>query len=115
MEQQQQLFDESHRQQQHYVKTAEIQRNLRETKETALRVLTKLSERGESLDRQEEQARFIMESSEQVAEAASETNKRCCCWFFCKNKKGPPPPPPPLSQPLLLLPKKKKRIFHFSK
>lgn len=104
------LFDDNRREQQHYIKTAEIQKNLRQTTEMALKVLTTLSERGESIEKQEEQSRLIMESSEEVVKqaAARNNNNRCCrtgCW--------------PLTKPTTTISsgenKKKKRIFRFSK
>lgn len=104
------LFDNNRREQQHYVKTAEIQKNLRETTEMALKVLTTLSERGESIERQEEQSRLIMESSEEVvkqAAAANNNNRWCRCISSCwptTTTTGP-----------VKSEKKKKRIFRFSK
>jgi hypothetical protein len=100
------LFDDNRREQQHYIKTAEIQKNLRQTTEMALKVLTTLSERGESIEKQEEQSRLIMESSEEVVkQAAARNNNRCCrtgCWPLTTTK--------PSGEN-----KKKKRIFRFSK
>lgn len=99
-------FAESRREQEHYIKTAEIQRNLRQTTETALRVLSTLAERGETLDKQEEHAQQVLESSEELArQAAAETSGRCLCvnwrWWWWSKKK-----PRPAS---------KKKIFRFSK
>lgn len=112
-DQRERLFDDSRRQQQHYVQTAEIQRNLRETTETALRVLTVLAERGETLDKQEEHARLVMESSEAMvwqAEIISGSNWCCCC--FRRNRAAVPTPSPP---PTVVPSSKKRQIFRFSK
>jgi hypothetical protein len=116
------LFEESRRQQQHYVQTAEIQRNLRQTTQIALSVLSTLAERGETLDKQEQHANLVMESSEEMAKQAEVIRGAgkgwrawLCCWC-CWNgfavpsavpsavPKAVPKPPPP-----------KKRVFQFSK
>lgn len=112
------LFEESRRQQQHYVQTAEIQRNLRQTTQIALSVLSTLAERGETLDKQEQHANLVMESSEEMATQAEFIRGAgkgwrawlCCCCPWNGSAvpiavpKAVPKPPPP-----------KKRVFQFSK
>jgi hypothetical protein len=102
------IFDDNRREQQHYVKTAQIQKNLRETTETALKVLSDIAARGKSMDEQEEQSRIIMESSENMAQQAEEVRgvQRWRRWCWCCK-----PTPPSLSSP----PENKRRIFRFSK
>ena len=82
------LVEENRRQQQYYVRTAEIQRNLRETEAVALRVLTALADRGYDLDVQEQHAEDITASSQAVLDQVREAReartwygwlKRCCC------------------------------------
>lgn len=104
---QRRLFDDNRREQQHYVKTAEIQKNLRQTTEMALKVLTTLSERGESIEKQEEQSRLIMESSEEVVKQATAHNSSRC--YRCISSCWPTTAAPVKGE------KKKKRIFRFSK
>jgi len=103
------LMEESRRQQQHYVRTAEVQRNLRETKVVALRVLDTLADRGLELEAQEAQAEEISESSGRVLAHVIEARelrtwwgwlKRCCC--------SPSPVMASTKKP-------EKRTFHFQK
>lgn len=106
----QRLFDDSRREQQHFVQTAEIKRNLRQTTETALHVLSVLAERGETLDQQMEHSRIVMDSSaamaKQVEYLRGPTGWRAwlsCC--FCAPPSPSPPPPPPET---------KRRVFQFN-
>jgi hypothetical protein len=103
------IFDDNRREQQHYVKTAQIQKNLRETTETALKVLSDIAARGKSMDEQEEQSRLIMESSENMAQQAEEVRgMQKWRWWWCWCCKSTP-------QSLSSPPENKRRIFRFSK
>lgn len=79
-------MEDSRRQQQHYVRTAEVQRNLRETKVVALRVLDKMADRSVELDRQEAQAQAVMESSEEMWAEAQAVRESRTCWGWLKQQ-----------------------------
>lgn len=77
------LFDAQRREQQHFVRTAEIQRTLRETQSTALRVLDRLADRGIELDRQAEQAEQVLASSAALAYDAETLRRSRSWWRWC--------------------------------
>ena len=105
------LFAVQRRQQQHFVQTAQIQKNLRDTTVRALSVLDQLAERGETLDQQAMRADDIEASSTSLAmEIARETEGRTWWgWFkrlwtnncFCGT-----------ATPIVVV--KKKRVLNFS-
>jgi hypothetical protein len=79
------LFATQRQQQQHFVKTAEIQRTLRQTTVYALAALDKLAERGDTLEQQTTQAMEIEASSFAVAMEIQRENEGRTCWGWVKN------------------------------
>ena len=77
------LFADQQRQQQHFVQTAQIQKNLRETTVRAISILDQLAQRGESLSQQGARAEEIEASSTAIAlEIARETQRRTWWGWF---------------------------------
>lgn len=78
------LFSSQRQQQQHFVRTAEIQKTLRETTVYALAALDKLAQRGESLDQQSVQATTIEASSLAMALQIQRENDARTWWGWFK-------------------------------
>lgn len=77
------LFADQQRQQQHFVQTAQIQKNLRDTTVRAISILDQLAQRGESLAQQGVRAEEIEASSTAIAlEIARETQRRTWWGWF---------------------------------
>lgn len=82
------LFEEKRAEQSHYVRTAEITKNVRTVRDNAIEVFEKLQQRGVGLEKCEEQARLLEDSSQQFVREITSKN-RCCkwsCWWcpsFC--------------------------------
>lgn len=97
------LFVSQRQQQQHFVRTAEIQKTLRQTTVHALAVLDKLAERGSALDVQCVQADAVEASSLAMALQIQRENESRTWWgwfkglgryfcFFCESASPPPQP-----------------------
>lgn len=90
------LFLSQRQQQQHFVRTAEIQKTLRQTTQHALTVLEKLAQRGEELDTQGLQADAVEASSLAMARQIQRENELRTWWgwikgLFCCGSGAPSP------------------------
>lgn len=79
-----QLFASQRQQQQHFVRTAEIQKTLRQTTVYALAALDKLAQRGETLDEQSVQADAVEASSLAMALHVQRENEARTWWGWLK-------------------------------
>ena len=113
------LFQAQRRQQQHFVRTAEIQKSLRETTVHALAVLDKLALRGETLNEQSVQAETIEASSLAMAKHIQyETESRTWWgWFkrmFCSCGVATPATAPAATQPKTTSRVPTRRVLYFA-
>lgn len=87
-------FADQQKEQQRFVQTAMVGRNVRQVKEATLALMDKYIERGLQMDESATRADEVLRESERFAHEAQGENRffRCVCipiwWFEC-----PPPPP----------------------
>jgi hypothetical protein len=75
-------FADQQREQQHYVRTAEVQRNVRATKEATLALLDKYIARGVEMTDTEQRAEQVMRQSQDFAHEAQGVNRFYACWVI---------------------------------
>jgi hypothetical protein len=75
-------FAQQQREQQHYVRTAQVQRNVRETRDATLALMDKYIARGLAMDEQEERSNAVLLQSRAFASEAQGMNRFYACWCF---------------------------------
>lgn len=84
-------FADQQREQQRYVQTAVVGRNVRETRDAALALLDRYVERGLQMDESAVRADAVLRESERFLEEAQGASRFFCClcvplwWFQCQS------------------------------